>query len=194
MTNKQLRQLKLLDGMIQGCKQCGLYKNGRCKPHYSKYSKFAMILEAPGRTEVEDNTPVVGKAGEKLWNMMNYFGFKRSDFLIINSVNCRPIDGNKNGKPSTIEISSCRKWVRKYLKVLKPEKMILFGKYSLLTIMNKEYSIIKHNATSVWSDEFKCNAVISVHPAYTIYNKDNGKIMLYNSINKFKNIHGKDNQ
>ena len=188
MNKKQLRQLQLLDNMIQECKLCGLYKNGRCKPYYSSDSKFAMILESPGRAEIENNTPVVGEAGGILWEMLNYFGFERKSFLIINSVNCRPVDGNRNGKPTNIEINTCRNWVRKYLKVLKPEKMFIFGRYSLLSVMKEDDSITKLNATVAWSNEFNCNVVKSIHPAYVIYNRSDGKMMLYNSVKKFKEV------
>jgi DNA polymerase len=187
MNDKTKRMLELLDGQIQGCTLCDLYRNGRCKPYWSEESKYAIILEAPGKDEIDNNTPVIGKAGKILWETMDFFDLKREDFLIINSVNCRPVEGNKNAKPTDEELSLCRCWLRKYIKVLQPKKMIISGNYSLFT-MTGEKGIMSKNGQSGFCFEFQVPVVYSVHPAMSLYNASKGKEKLYESIKAFKSL------
>lgn len=185
MDKKQLRILSLLDNMIGECKKCSLFQNGRAKPYWVSSSRFAIIGEAPGFDEVRENSPFVGKAGNILWDAVKRNGLSREDFLIINSVNCRPVVGNKNGKPSNEQMEQCRPWIRKYLKVLKPRAILILGGYALFTILG-ESDIMKHSGKEVHSREFDCPVVISVHPAFTIYNPSKGEQLLKESIEKFR--------
>lgn len=187
MDRKTKRLLELLDNQIVECVACTLFHNGRCKPYWTPESKYAMVLEAPGKTEIEENIPVIGTAGRHLWDMAEYFGYKREDFLIINSVNCRPVVGNKNGKPTYFQTELCRVWVRKYLKVFKPEKMIIFGAYALFTLLNKN-GIMKESGSVEFDEEFDTPIAKSIHPAMIIYNKTRGKQMLYDGFQAFKEI------
>jgi len=187
MDRKTKRLLELLDNQIVECTACTLFHNGRCKPYWTPESKYAMVLEAPGKTEIEENIPVIGTAGRHLWDMAEHFGYKREDFLIINSVNCRPVVGNKNGKPTYFQTELCRDWVRKYLKVFKPEKMIIFGAYALFTLLNKN-GIMKESGSVEFDEEFDTPIAKSIHPAMIIYNKTRGKQMLYDGFQAFKEI------
>jgi uracil-DNA glycosylase len=190
LSEKQIKLLELLDKQIQKCTKCDLYKNGRCKPYWTPEVKYVMVLEAPGFNEVEKNTPVVGDSGKELWKIANHFSLPREHFLIINSVNCRPIlpGTNRNGKPTKYQIETCRDWVRKYIKVLSlnnsVEKGIVMGGYSLFTIFHQE-GIMKMNSSIEYSDEFKINFVKSIHPAMCIYSGDRGKSMLFESFKSF---------
>lgn len=187
MNGKTKRLLELLDDQIIECTACNLFHNGRCKPSWSPESKYAMVLEAPGKKEVDGNMPVVGVAGGHLWNMAEHFGYKREDFLILNSVNCRPVDGNKNGKPTDTQMEACRNWIRKYLRVFKPEKMMIFGAYSLFTVLGKD-GIMNHNGSVEFCEEFGVSVAKSVHPAMIIYNRTRGKQMLYEGFQAFKEL------
>jgi uracil-DNA glycosylase family 4 len=135
--------------------------------------------------EVEENKPFIGKAGNILWDTMADFDLKRSDFLIINSVNCRPVDGNKNGKPTKEQMDICYPWIRKYLKVLDPEKILTLGNYALWSMFKQE-GISKRNGEIERLYEFNVNAYKSVHPAFCIYNREEGIEKLRYSIESFK--------
>lgn len=192
LTNKQTKLLTILDKQIQECTECDLHKTGRCKPYWSEESEYVMILEAPGHDEVIQNSPVVGSAGKKLWLLADHFSLPREKFLIINSVNCRPVipGTNKNGKPTNPQIRTCRKWVRKYIKVLAPKKGIIMGNYSLFTIFEQD-GIMSRNATVEYSREFNMDFVKSIHPALCIYNPERGKNMLFKSLKLFGELEEK---
>lgn len=188
LNNKQMRMLELLDGMISQCKDCTLYNGGRVKPHWTPMSVFAGLGEAPGKDEVEENEPFVGKAGDILGTSMSKQGFRKEQFLIINSVNCRPVVDGKNGKPTMDQIKLCHKWVRKYIKVVNPEKIIAFGNYARGSLNGIYSGIIKNNGLVEHNGLFNKFVIYSVHPAYSIYNKEDGIPMLDRSIRIFKDM------
>lgn len=197
LTEKQMKLLHRLDGLVQSCTKCDLHKNGRAKPYWSPQSQYGLFLEAPGKEEVVQNTPVVGAAGNKLWNVIKDVGLSRDAFLIVNSVNCRPVVGGKNGKPTIEETTLCGDWVRKYIRIVKPAKMLIMGKYAIESfnrIIGKNIlpteSIVENNGLSTFVDFFNLpiTVIISVHPAYTIYNPIGGTEALKHSINIFRII------
>lgn len=184
--------LELLDDQVLSCKDCTLHHNGgRCKPHWTISSKYAILGEAPGADEVKFNEPFYGKAGTILWDVLAEFDLCKDDFVIVNSVNCRPVKesdrGWVNSKPDEYHQAMCRKWYRKYFKVVKPRKMLVFGNYAMGTLINEFSGIIKHNAESFYHKEFEMPYVLSIHPAFCIYDPD-GKPLLEHSIKVFKNI------
>jgi len=183
LSDKQMKLLCLLDTQISSCRECNLYENGRAHPYWTPNSEYVIIGEAPGLDEVEQQTPFIGRAGRILWEMMKKFELYREQFLIINSVNCRPVDGKKNGKPKDEEMQLCKKWIRKYVKVINPEKILLLGSYAIRTTTGLDESVIKNNSQLTIYENFK--AVKSVHPAFTIYSKG-GIVLLEESIKQFK--------
>jgi uracil-DNA glycosylase family 4 len=197
MTPHDIKLLNLLDSQVQSCTKCNLYSNGRAKPYWANTSQYGLLLEAPGKQEVDQNTPVVGSAGNKLWAELHEVGLERSDFLIVNSVNCRPLDGNKNGKPTVEETTLCSDWIRKYLRIVKPTKMLVMGKYAIESfnrIVGGEIlptdSIMNNNGkvTFVSFFELQVHIVVSVHPAFCIYRPEKGIQALKHSIEVFKEI------
>ena len=189
MLNKhQIRLLELLDEELLSCKDCDLWTGGTSKPYWTPASKYGMIGEAPGEKEVR-KSPFVGPAGKKLWGIANLLGLKREDFIIINTVNCRPIDkdGN-NGKPTPDQCDTCFPYMRKYLRIVKPEKIILLGNYAVGSLTGENSGIMKKNSSVVRNEFFNLNMVLSVHPSMCIYAGSKGKVMLYESMKVFKEL------
>ena len=188
LSNKQMRMLELLDGMISQCTDCELHTGGRVKPYWTPMSIFCALGEAPGKDEVDQNEPFVGKSGEILGESMSKQGFRKEQFLVINSVNCRPVDGGANGKPTFDQIKTCHQWVRKYIKVVRPEKMIAFGNYARGSLNGSYQGIVSHNGWIETLEEYEMCVVYSVHPAYCIYQKEAGIKLLEKSIEKFTQV------
>jgi uracil-DNA glycosylase family 4 len=191
------KMLTLLDNQVQSCTKCNLYSGGRAKPYWTSHSRYGLFLEAPGKEEVTQNTPVVGGAGKKLWQALHDVGLERSDFLIINSVNCRPVVDGKNGKPTAEEMLSCSDWARKYIRIIKPIKILVMGTYAVQSfnrIVGGDVlpigSIVENNGKIVFVKFFdvEVHIVVSVHPAYTIYQQEKGMKALKHSIDIFKEI------
>ena len=188
LSNKQMRMLELLDGMISECTECSLHTGGHVKPYWTPMSMHVAIGEAPGAMEVVNNEPFVGKAGEILGESMSKVGFRKEEFLFINSVNCRPTDGSKNSKPSLLQVDICRKWMRKYIKVINPDKIIGFGNFARGSLTGHYSGIVKYNGHIERIYPYNRRAVFSVHPAYCIYDQKNGVEKLDYAIERFKNL------
>jgi uracil-DNA glycosylase len=189
LSESKIYTLTSLDRKILECERCSLYKNGRTIPYWTDKSRYMAILEAPGKDEVEKMTPTVGTAGRWLWEFMEYRGLKKEMFSIINSVNCRPVDGNKNGKPTPKELEMCSSWLKFYIKVLQPEKIMLFGAYAVKQILGIT-SPIKSINSKIFEQELyehKTKIVVTVHPAYaSIYAKQDGDKLIAEAIQSFK--------
>lgn len=188
MDKKTKKMLELLDSQIQSCQNYNLYQNGRAKPYWTERSKYMMILEAPGKEEVDSNEVIIGKTGRQFWELMEQFDLQKSQFLILNSVNCRVLNGNKNGKPSEAHRDACRSWIRKYVKVFEPEHLLLFGNYAMHTITG-EWGVTKWNATVSEETVYNINMQVirSFHPSAMIYGGDKRE-MISESIKKFKSL------
>lgn len=194
LKENQVKLLTLLDNYVSNCQECNLYNGGRSKPYWTLNSKYCVFAEAPGLQETKQNTPLVGTAGNNFWNIMNGFGYNKEDFLVINSVNCRPIINGKNGKPSPEEMAKCIQWIRKYLKIIMPRVILSLGGYAIKSLemlsntnILVENSIIKTNSSICDINiGFNTKVICSVHPAYaTIYNPDVGMEMLKKAVGTF---------
>ena len=192
----QIKLLNRLDQQVQSCERCELFKSGRAKPYWSPASKFGIIAEAPGSGEVSQNTPLCGTTGIKFWEVMKEFKLHKVEFFIVNSVNCRPVEGNKNGKPTTDEMSACSEWMRKYIRIIKPSKLLVMGKYALSSInqlLNEELfsidNIVRDSGTQKFIEDYHgvpLSIVSSVHPSWAlVYNPVDGLEKLKESIRIF---------
>ncbi len=190
LTNKQIRMLQLLDKQVKNCKKCTLHQNGTAIPHWTPKSKYVIIGEAPGYHEVRKQTPFVGAAGDILTNELSRAGFKASEFLIINTVQCRPVSGNRNAKPNDTQINTCQDYLRKYIKVLRPEKILCLGNYAKYIFTGNLQGITRVRGRFLEmpldNSGKDYNVLFTVHPAYCIYNTEEGIPMLQEDIKLFK--------
>lgn len=96
--------------------------------------KLIIIGEAPGREEIEEGKPFVGKSGKLLRNTMHKHGITTNNTLITNTIPCRP---EKNKFPSDgAMVYRCRNaWLAEELRILKPNAILLVGSRPLLYTM-----------------------------------------------------------
>ena len=193
MYSKNKRILTLLDEKVLQCEMCSLHKNGRCKPFWTYgYRGYFIIGEAPGKNEVDSNEPFIGSAGNKLWECAAKFGIEKEHCFIINSTNCRPVNGNRNGKPTELQMDRCREWLRKYLKILQPKKILLLGNYAMYTFLNEWGIMKKYENGGLITEENRfgqdIKVVRSVHPSMCIYQGEAGKEKLLKSLELFYEI------
>lgn len=193
MNQKTNRMLELLIDEMSKCEKCSLKKTGGfAQPYWTQdYQGWLLIGEAPGNHEVDNQEPFIGKAGEILWTEMLRHGIKKEHCAIINSVNCRPVkkNGKGNGKPTVAQQDICREWIKKFTKILQPDRILLLGGYALEDILNTK-GIRKNNANLVRSMLFDTGElyemVPSVHPASLFYgNGETDRQLLEIAIEKF---------
>lgn len=193
MDQKTNKMLKLLIDQMSGCERCSLKKKGGfAKPYWTwDYKGWLLIGEAPGKDEVNGGEPFIGKAGEVLWTEMMRYGIKKEHCAIINSVNCRPVKNNKdsNGKPTNAQQDICLDWLRKFVRITDPDRILLLGGYALWDILNIT-GMRKNSGNLVrkplFESEKMFEIVPSVHPASIFYGGGNtDKELLKIAIEKF---------
>jgi len=96
-----------------------------------------IVGEAPGKDEVAQGTPFVGKAGENLQKLIKLSGLSRErDFLITNTFPFRTFTIGKNGKisnrtPSTQLLKEGSRWLEQEIGIVEPSLILLLGNSAL---------------------------------------------------------------
>jgi DNA polymerase len=162
-------------------------------PLWNPFNRYAIIGEAPGYNEVKGGIPFIGQAGEILTNLLLEIGLKRTDFFIINSVNCRPLRGggdNVNGKPTRSQLHACQDWLRKYLKVVNPEKILCLGNYAKYYFTESYEGVMSQRGVfrqyKLDENSRSYPVLITVHPAFLMYNEEQGLPALKEDLQLFK--------
>lgn len=130
--------------------------------------KVVIVGEAPGKDEVLEGRPFIGKAGKLLRSTLNKYGFRKTNALITNTIPCRPED-NVFPKDSVIVEKCVQKWLLNELKLLDPDYIMVVGatplKYLLgmngiTKVRGKWYNL------NNWHREAKCMPIC--HPSYVL--------------------------
>jgi len=185
---RRIIRLKILDEHIQKCKKCPrLIPNGIAIPYWNIKSRYLALAEAPGKEEVEESTPLIGPAGDIFIKGIKRLGFKREDFALLNSVQCRPVVGKRNGKPTCDEIINCRFWVNKYIEVSRPEKILAMGNYAVYSLFGTGNSLggIMASSGKFIGNYGNIPVYACIHPASLLYHNDN-EVLFKKSLRKFK--------
>ena len=110
-----IKVVETVNLLIKDCGRCDLRNNGTAIPFIGKNPKAIILGEAPGKDEVVDGVPFVGKSGKYLFEVFNLNGYTRDNFIIINTAQCRPVKktatGETNGKPTKKHLISCMPFV-----------------------------------------------------------------------------------
>jgi hypothetical protein len=99
---------------IGDCTRCKLCRLGRKQIVFGVGSPTADLMfvgEAPGRDEDIQGIPFVGRAGQKLTQIIEAIGLKRDDVYIANVIKCRPPE-NRNPEPTKWRSASRSCFVR----------------------------------------------------------------------------------
>lgn len=168
---------------INSCRKCDLKQNGMAVPFIGSELKCILIGEAPGKNEIRQGEPFVGRAGKLLMDKFQQHGFNRENFLILNSTNCRPVffkEGKiRNDKSTLTEIEACKVHNNFYIQNSGVVFIMTLGNYaqSLFTGETGNISQRVGNIMSAFDDK---KIYINYHPAATIY--DQSKSALFMSV------------
>lgn len=128
------------------------------------------VGEAPGADEDRQGLPFVGVSGKLLDRMLASVGLAReTNAYITNVVFWRP-PGNR--APTDEEISTCLPFVRRHIKLVDPQVLVLVGGMSAKTLLGKSTGITRLRGqwheyeTPGMSRPVPCMALF--HPAYLL--------------------------
>ena len=134
LSDKQIRMLELLDDQLLNCRECQCDCEGlKMKPYWTPMSEY-IILNQLSYSDVRKNDHISGDVGVFFNNLLFDYGLRKEQFLIINSLNFY----TKN-KPHEYLSSKCKLIIDKYIKIMKPRKMISFGLDSMKVMFGREY-------------------------------------------------------
>ena len=193
--------------LVAHCGLCDKVTNGKALPYVGASAKAILFGEAPGKEEATSRTPFVGKSGQLLFKVFNKYGYTREDFVIVNTIQCRPVlttsKGVRNGKPTKNDMLKCSPFVEAILFGSGLEHIMCLGSYpkQWISIYKGDSSLDKtpmgrivgetHVLEVVKPVNKMCTSNISVtynfHPAALLYDKS--KISIFeNTIKKFINL------
>jgi len=168
------------------CRECALHKYSKVgevwrsciSPIGSKEAEIILVGQNPGRQEVVEDVPFVGKAGQLLNEMLKKAGINREDIYITNVVKCLTPNNRKPKKP---EIEKCTKiHLENELSLLKNKKVIgLLGEVAIKYFLqdDKISKITDLVGKEFWSNKYNCWLLPLYHPSFFL--RHNFKLSSY---------------
>lgn len=136
-------------------------------------AKIMMIGEAPGREEVEQARPFVGKAGKNLSEFLEVLQLRREDIFISNVVKFRPTKLSDRGSisnrtPTDEEVKKFLPYLIKEIEIINPQLIVTLGNTPLNALLGKGVTVGGVHGRIQAFGERKLYPLF--HPASIIYN------------------------
>lgn len=136
-------------------------------------AKYVLIGESPGRTEVNKGRPFVGASGRLLDKVLGLVGIDRRDCYITNAVKCHP--RRNQTSPEMIEASR-PVLLRELDGVKKGTRIAVMGGAAKDALFPHLPKGVLYNRG--WHEWYGHDVLVTVHPAYAVYNPSNIKICI----------------
>jgi DNA polymerase len=157
---------------VMGCVKCGLSKTrkqtvfGEGDPD----APICFIGEGPGKDEDASGRPFVGRAGQKLNDMIAAMGMKREDVFICNIVKCRAYltDIGKDRPPSEEETLACTPYLVRQVEIIRPKVIVTLGLPSTRYLLKSKESMTRMRGN--WHAWRGIKVMPTWHPAYVLRN------------------------
>lgn len=151
---------------VKGCTKCGLCK-GRTQTVFGEGdidAKIMFIGEGPGENEDLTGRPFVGRAGDKLTDMIRGMGLGREQVYICNIVKCRPPN---NRVPEPEEVAACAPYLETQIETIRPKVIVTLGAPAAKYILqNEKLAITKTRGT--WHEYRGIKVMPTFHPSYIL--------------------------
>ena len=153
---------------IGDCVRCKLCTLGRKQIVFGVGNPNADLMfvgEAPGRDEDIQGIPFVGRAGQKLTQIIEAIGMKREDVYIANVIKCRPPE-NRNPEPD--EVEQCEPFLFRQIDTIKPKVIVALGTFAAKSLLKSTDSISRLRGRVY--DYRGAKLVPTFHPAFLLRN------------------------
>lgn len=166
---ERIDALQVLQNEVAGCTKCTELAQTRTQTVFgtgNPQARLVFLGEAPGADEDKQGKPFVGKAGEKLTEIIEK-GMKlsRSEFYILNVLKCRP-PGNRN--PTDQEARNCRDFLDRQLQIIQPEFICCLGGVAATNLLDSKLTIGRLRGK--FYDYQGIRVMATYHPAYLLRN------------------------
>ncbi len=113
----------------------------------SAVARLMFIGEAPGETEDQLGRPFVGRAGQKLDEMIRAMGLRREDVYIANVLKSRPPE---NRTPLQHEVDRCGPYLIEQIRIIRPAAIVTLGGPATKLVLATEQGITR--LRGVWGE------------------------------------------
>ncbi|MDY7108257.1 MAG: uracil-DNA glycosylase [Planctomycetota bacterium] len=130
-------------------------------------ARLMFIGEAPGAEEDRTGRPFVGRAGQKLDDMIRAMGLTRPEVYIGNILKSRP-PGNRT--PLAPEVAGCSPFLAEQIRIIEPEVIVALGGPAAKFLLQTEIGITRlRGRWSIYADgERRVDVMPTYHPAYIL--------------------------
>jgi uracil-DNA glycosylase len=150
------------------CTRCKLHALGRRQIVFGTGNPEADLMfvgEAPGHDEDVQGVPFVGRAGQKLTQIIEAIGLTREQVYIANVIKCRPPQ-NRNPEPD--EVASCQPFLFRQISAIGPKVIVALGTFAARALLQSEESISRLRGRVY---EYRgARLIATFHPAYLLRN------------------------
>ena len=153
---------------IGECVRCKLCSLGRRQIVFGVGNPNADLMfvgEAPGRDEDIQGIPFVGRAGQKLTQIIEAIGLKREDVYIANVIKCRPPE-NRNPEPD--EVEQCEPFLFRQVDTIRPKVIVALGTFAAKSLLKSTDSISRLRGRVY--DYRGAKLIPTFHPAFLLRN------------------------
>ena len=178
-------KIEILDALNQNevmtCRKCDLCQ-ARTNTVFGEGdvdAKLMFVGEGPGENEDLQGRPFVGRAGEKLNEMIKAMGLAREQVFIANVVKCRPPN---NRTPLPAEAEMCWDFLRRQIETIQPLVLVALGGPATKQLTQAEKGIttirgIWHQFTRLQPAGPVIPVMPTFHPSYLlrVYTPENRK-------------------
>ena len=134
-------------------------------------ARVMFVGEAPGETEDQLGRPFVGRAGEKLDEMITAMGLRRDQVYIANVLKSRPPD---NRTPLQHEVDACGPYLLEQIRILRPQVIVTLGGPATKLLLGTEVGITRlRGVWQTWKAPeggLEIPLMPTYHPAYLLRN------------------------
>ncbi|MFB6116821.1 MAG: uracil-DNA glycosylase [Candidatus Nanosalina sp.] len=129
-------------------------------------AEVMLVGEAPGANEVEEGEPFVGRAGEKMNDVLKDMGVERSELYITNLVKIRPPD---NRDPKKDEIEAWAPLLEQEIESVDPDIILTLGNFASKEMLDTSKGITQIHGRIFTRGGRKIMPIF--HPAATLYDQ-----------------------
>lgn len=157
----------------ESCPHCAVV-TGHTQTVFGEGNPNAALMfigEAPGQEEDRTGRPFVGRAGQKLDQMIQAMGLSRDEVYITNILKSRPPD---NRTPLRGEVEACAPFLHKQIRIIRPRVIVTLGGPATQLLLSSDEGISRLRGT--WSEYHDPEASLTIpvmptfHPAYLLRN------------------------
>ncbi|MHC4948661.1 MAG: uracil-DNA glycosylase [Planctomycetota bacterium] len=129
------------------------------------------IGEAPGAEEDRTGRPFVGRAGQKLDDMIRALGLEREQVYIANVLKSRPPN---NRTPQADEVAGCSPYLTEQIRIIEPRVIVTLGGPAMKLMLGTDVGITRMRGQ--WAEHVSDDGTVRVpvmptfHPAYLLRN------------------------